>query len=333
MQLKWIKIVRAKGRRYYYFDTGRMVGGKKVYTRLPDPKSPDFGAIYAVLLGHRNRGVPSEAMRVPKLIDLFRRSAAYTADITASSRRVYDIYLRRFEKLMPTAPVADITRVDMRKLLDGMADTPGAANLFLAVCSAMFKWAVGREYVSTNPCDGIERLDVGEHEPWPEAVLKAALASPDDRVRLLTHLLYYTAQRLNDVLGMTWGDIAENELTVRQRKTGKVLTIPLHHALKAELAKTPRRGITICTLPSGRPITETPARDCLKKFVAGYGLDRVPHGLRKNAVISLLEAGCSVAETAAISGQSFKMVEHYAKQRDQPKLARGAVLQWERNGS
>lgn len=33
---------------------------------------------------------------------------------------------------------------------------------------------------------------------------------------------------------------------------------------------------------------------------------------RKN---TLLEVGCAVAETAAISGQSLQMVEHYAERR------------------
>jgi hypothetical protein len=55
----------------------------------------------------------------------------------------------------------------------------------------------------------------------------------------------------------------------------------------------------------------------------------VPHGLRKNAVIALLEAGCSSPETAAISGQSLRVVEHYAKERDQSLMADSAVLKWQ----
>jgi hypothetical protein len=35
------------------------------------------------------------------------------------------------------------------------------------------------------------------------------------------------------------------------------------------------------------------------------------HGLRKSAVVFLLEAHCSDAETAAITSQSRDMVEHY----------------------
>lgn len=54
------------------------------------------------------------------------------------------------------------------------------------------------------------------------------------------------------------------------------------------------------------------------------------HGLRKSAVIRLLEAGCSDAEVGAITGQSRTMVEHYGRQVSQRKLAASAILKWER---
>lgn len=53
------------------------------------------------------------------------------------------------------------------------------------------------------------------------------------------------------------------------------------------------------------------------------------HGLRKSAVVTLLEAGCTAAEVAAITGQSMQMVEHYARQVNQKKLAAAAILEWE----
>jgi hypothetical protein len=50
------------------------------------------------------------------------------------------------------------------------------------------------------------------------------------------------------------------------------------------------------------------------KRAARRGYKVVPHGLRKNAVNTLLEVGCTVAEVSSITGQSLQMVEHYAKQ-------------------
>lgn len=54
------------------------------------------------------------------------------------------------------------------------------------------------------------------------------------------------------------------------------------------------------------------------------------HGLRKSSVVTLLEAGCTDAEVASITGQSRQMVEHYARQVNQRKLAASAILEWER---
>ena len=55
------------------------------------------------------------------------------------------------------------------------------------------------------------------------------------------------------------------------------------------------------------------------------------HGLRKSAVVILLEAGCTDAEVSAITGQSRQMVEHYSRQVNQRKLAASAILKWERS--
>jgi hypothetical protein len=45
--------------------------------------------------------------------------------------------------------------------------------------------------------------------------------------------------------------------------------------------------------------------------------------------VTLLESGCTDAEVAAITGQSRDMVEHYAKQVNQQRLAAAAILKWE----
>ncbi len=59
-----------------------------------------------------------------------------------------------------------------------------------------------------------------------------------------------------------------------------------------------------------------------------FGLHVVPHGLRKNAVNTMLEREMSVAQVCSITGQSLKTVEHYAKKRNQAKLARGTMQRW-----
>jgi len=55
----------------------------------------------------------------------------------------------------------------------------------------------------------------------------------------------------------------------------------------------------------------------------------VPHGLRKNAVNALLEAGCTVAEVAAITGQTYGVVEHYAARVNRRHLGKAAIVKLE----
>ena len=53
------------------------------------------------------------------------------------------------------------------------------------------------------------------------------------------------------------------------------------------------------------------------------------HGLRKSAVVMMLEAGGTDAEVSGITGQSRKMVEHYARMVNQERLAAAMILKWE----
>src|SRR3546814_13013182 len=114
---------------------------------------------------------------------------------------------------------------------------------------------------------------------------------------------------------MRWSDVQGDTIAVVQRKTSRALTIKLHQNLADILAATPKRGLTILTQADGRPVGDDAIRKEIQAFTSDYGVKLVPHGLRKNAVIALLEAGCSVAEAAAVSGQAFPMVERSEERR------------------
>ena len=89
--------------------------------------------------------------------------------------------------------------------------------------------------------------------------------------------------------------------------------IPIHRTLAAVLA-----GIRAARSTSQPARTARPGRRTASERHWGRLLERLTlpkrlvfHGLRKSAVVMLLEAGCTTAEVAAITGQSFDMVEHY----------------------
>ncbi len=133
----------------------------------------------------------------------------------------------------------------------------------------------------------------------------------------------------NDALKLRWSDIRDGYVAVVPTKTarfGTSLDIKMSQELAVELAKTPRRGMTIVTQGNGKPVGYAIALRDLKAFAAGLGYNVVPHGLRKNAVNSLLEAGATVAQVSAITGQSFGVVEMYAKRMKRREMGAGAVV-------
>lgn len=328
--MEHIKRVVSKGKEYLYFDTGqRDDKGKKIYTRLPDRHDKArFGVAHAAMLGHRHRRekLVSE-LTVTALVDQYQASPQF-AKLKPATQKIYKIYQGQFVDQLGEGPAARVERKQIILMLDKMAAKPGACNMVVSSVSALYAWARKRDIVTNDPCRDIDPMEIGEHDPWPLELLEKGLATNDCRVRLLVHLLYYTGQRIGDVAKMRWEDIDDGRIYVKQQKRGRELYIPIHAKLLPELEKV-RREEGEMVHSDGRKLTTATLRGNLQKFASDLGYTIVPHGLRKNAVNTLLESGCSIAETAAISGQSLQIVEHYAKRRNQKNLGDAAMGRWE----
>lgn len=328
--LAYVKEVRAKGRLYAYFDTGqKTAAGRPVYARLPAKGSPQFGAAYAAMLAGRARreAIPGE-ITVPMLCDMYEASKKFTS-LAASSQKTYRIYLDQFRDEFRPAPAGQLERRDIQVIIDKRAGKPGAANLLLAVIRSLYRWARGRGHVANDPCKDIEFFELGEHAPWPEPLLAAALASDDAFVRRATHVLYYTALRIGDAAILSRSHIWGGRINITAEKNDAELSFPIHRELRAELDKGVGETGFLIRSPDGGGMSEQQIRRRLQAFASSKGYKIVPHGLRKNAVISLLEAGCTLAQTATISGQTLQVVEYYARLRDKKKMASAAILAWE----
>lgn len=333
-RLRHIHHKTAKGRAYVYFDTGQHdPAGKKIFTRMPDERDPAFPRAYSTACDQRNnRKQRLQSLTFEGLFRRFEKSPEFKR-LADNSKLSYSRYLTVASGLLRDSEgrsieVELIEPSDIITIRDTLADGRGA-NQTIRCISALYHWACKptRRLVPSNPATDVELFDEGEHEPWPAWLVEEALQ--DSRVRAAVGLFYFTGQRIGDVVKMQWTDISGGAVIMRQTKTGKDLTIPLHSELAAILAEIPRRGFTILATEVGKRLSENSLRLRLQDWAKARGQSVVPHGLRKNAVNALLEAGCSTAEVGAITGQTLQTIEHYAKKRDQRHLGRGAILKLE----
>jgi integrase len=331
-KLPYLRPKKAKGKTYYYFDAGKDDSGVTVLMPLPNIKDPRFGDCYARAKGERTRKKNRKAvLTLDGLIRSYEKSPEFHG-LSEASKRSYSHYLDKANRLMRSAageswPAAKIEKKDVIKLRDTLADTPGAASQAVRALGALYAWAIDNDKLKDNPAKGVKKFKGKEHQPWPEALLDKALADP--QIGMATALFYFTGQRINEVVKMRWDDIAGGSMRVFVQKTRSWLDVAILPELGEMLQRQPRSGLTILTNANGVPWTQGGLRQKLQAWAKVRGHHVVPHGLRKNAVNSLFEAGCTAAEVSAITDQSIGMLEHYAKGRNKLTLGRAAVVKFD----
>jgi integrase len=347
----------SRGKSYYSYHPYR--GTKRAGERVKLPgapiahdgqPNPHWWAAYRLAAGE-----PAPAARAGSfsaLIHAYKASPEWR-QLSPRTEGEWTRHLAFIESKWGALLVAGVEPKHVISLRDMRADTPANANNMLRALSSMLGWSALRGWRTTNPCLRVPKLRGGEGwAPWPWDAIQHFQQHALPHLREAAALALYTGQRLSDVLTMRWSDIAEGLIAVTQSKTRKKLYIPIHAQLACLLAelecrlrKTLGKASTDSDLrryhepllinTRGKPWTRDGfkaswAEELNKPVMSELRRRRlVFHGLRKSAVVFLLEAGCSDAETAAITGQSRTIVEHYAKQVNQRRLAAAAILKWE----
>ncbi len=330
-----VKVRNKIGKPYYYLHKYRGTSRAEHRQRLAgEPGSAEFWESYALLM--RIAKPVRNTKTFEHLIEEWHASPHWKG-LSSKTSVDWKRQSGRIQMAWGGLEVPALLPQHIAILRDSYGDKPAAANNLLRCLSSMISWSIERGYRSDNPCAHVRHFPSGHgYAPWPWDVIEDAERELSvHRIDLwwAVALALYTGQRQADVLAMEWSNISTTGmLSLRQGKTGKSLVIKLHRDLIVVLDKIPKRDRTILTNTDGLPWTGTSGftnafNDHKPSKAAQLGL--VFHGLRKSAVVTLLEAGCTDAEVAAITGQSRNMVEHYAKMVNQERLARSAILRWE----
>jgi len=266
-----------------------------------------------------------------ELVDTYLRSNAYEW-LRPSTQWQYQWHLNQAVEDFGDKSVSELTRKLLLNHRDSLLKTPVKANARLRILNTLLNFAVERELMEINPIRGCKSIKVNSDgwKQWSDEALNLFKAEAKGSPRIAFHLALYTGQRRADVLGMKWRDISKGIVSVRQQKTGVSLSIPVHPLLEAELVNLRCVGQLnrhiVCRL-DGKPYTPDGFGMVWEREQKRVGVFGNPfHGLRKNAVSALFEAGCTPQEVMAITGHTtLEMINHYGKGANQKRLAQAAM--------
>ena len=297
--------------------------------------SDEFDAAYqAALAGQlvlsRGKHARPASGSIGALVVSYMRSSAYLG-LRDTTRVAYSSPIETLRTKHGHRSVVGLTRQRIASgILQPYADRPGAALSILKILRVLIRHAIDIGWLDHDPSLGIKRPKTQEIRSWTDAEISTFEQHwpIGTKQRLAFTLMLYSGQRRSDVHRMTWADVTEGTIRVVQQKTGRKLTIPLHHDVLAVLAGAERGHVTIINTEYGKPFTVDGFSQWIRHAItaAGLPLDCQPHGLRKAAGRRLAEAGCTAHEIMAVLGhKTLSEAERYTREADQVWLAMEAM--------
>ncbi|MFD0982518.1 site-specific integrase [Tropicimonas aquimaris] len=318
--------------KHVYFDRGyvrfiRRARGQSVMMK-EQPGTPEFWDHYNRLLKGREP-IPSKR-NFESLILSYYESDAFKK-LKPRTKADYRRYIGHIRTIWGAKDPAKIEPHHVYELHRANAEHWRQANYLVQVMVVLMNHARLIGFLKKehgNPAKGIPlfKQESDGWEPWPDDVRAEFEAVATPRARLVYELCIGTGQRIGDVLKIRWDHINDGAYDFTQGKTDKPLWIPLTDRLKAHLGAVEKKGLTVITDKSGRPVRYRTVAEEMRKVKATMrhpeASKYVTHGLRKNATIELYVAGCDDEMVKAVTGHSgVEMLKKYGGQVRQKVLA------------
>jgi enterobacteria phage integrase len=321
---------RSKGHVYLSFRLGK---GPRI--RLPDdPTSDEFRQAYAAAMAGGVKAKPAikEDARgtIGALIVSYKQSGQFKG-LSDGSKDGYTSRLEAIRVKHGHRSVAGLTKDRIvSKILDPLADRPGAALDTIKKLRILIKHAMDKGWLKFDPSTGIKRPKGKEIRAWTDAELAAferrwpigtkqrtayALMLNMGTARVDTHLL-------------TWHQV-DNEASYTRHKTGVPVEMAVAEDLRNALEASPRKHITVINTEYGKPYTVDGFSRFMRDSIEAAGITDLkcqPHGLRKTLGRLLADAGASAHDImAALGHTTLAEAERYTREADRRRGGKRAV--------
>ncbi|WP_119270900.1 tyrosine-type recombinase/integrase [Taklimakanibacter deserti] len=260
----------------------------------------------------------------------YYQSTWFLNKLGESSQEVRRRILDRWAEALDDRPFRLITKQHVLGWIDDRADRPEAANNFLKALRGLFAFAVERRFIAADPTAGIKKIITetdGFHVWTEDEVDKFEARHPvGSKARLALALLLYTGVRRSDLvtLGPQMNDGFHR---VKQRKTKRVIMLPIIDELASVIAASPCGSTTYLVTQHGRPFSAKGFGARMRKWCDDAGLPQcTAHGLRKVGATRAADRGASERQLMAIFGWStVEQASVYTRAADQKRMASAAI--------
>lgn len=229
-------------------------------------------------------------------------------------------------------------RGEFYELRDRFAARPDTADKVMDALKGLIGWAYERNKIGYNHALGIPRLaKAGKRRNnivWTEDHESIVYASFPPFLAQAFRFSLFTAMRQSDMRGLKWENYQDGWITYEQGKTGTMVYLPVFalSPLRELVESLPRSSEFMLTTATGLQLEGGNLRGDFRAALTRTDLkdeDLHWHDLRGTATTRLLEAGCTDAEVAAITGHSIgsgtKLGDYAARSK---QLALNAYQKW-----
>lgn len=287
---------------------------------------------------HRKR--ESSTLTYVELVDSYvekhlKPSARSWKNVRASLRqeRLHHLFRRR---------VVDIGKRDIMQVMDqAIVDgVPQAAVNQLRYLKMLFNWALGRDLVDRNPCEGIKppgrvrERDRVLSDQEIGAIWRATNELPTPYAQMY-RMFFLTGQRRSEVAEMSWSEVVGDLWTIpRERvKKDRAHAVPLTATAMQVLRTLDRHGddaFVFTTTAGQRPSSNFHKTKQLLDDLSGTSGWTI-HDIRRTVRSKLAELGVPEVVARKVTNHEAGKIDRIYNRHEYLKEKREALAKWEAN--